>query len=226
MSNGTAGLRMEPFDFRIFGTFLRVEDRSREEFNQGRFFIFGFMGGDFQIPITDVETWNSPPAEGEGLWVVGQIFTNRYGELSLRVKDFVQPSAEHPEPDPFDQLSGGHFSGITSIEKSVFTRQTGEQGYKFVLRGLGVLYSYTFDDRELYDRYPDRELMVLRGRLRVETIFNARFKQNRSYYTLEPGQFVTLRELIKRKQAQSEQAPTDNSRVSTPGRQAPNHKEK
>lgn len=123
-----------------------------------------------------------------------------------------------PEPSSEDQMRGAWFQGITSIEKSTFRRNNGETCYKLLVRGLGFLYSYVTDDEKVYRLFPGDELILLRGRLKLDQTY--RQDRRRTIYVLTPTDFVQ-----PRREAEPSPSDSDNSKPKPERRQAPQDKQ-
>ncbi len=209
-SAGASNLR--PVTFRIFGYFVKRVDNTKATYNKGRFFRFKYMGGDFDLPILSREMWNDPPEVFSPLWIYGNLYSNKYGELDPQIESIFAPNDKYPAPEDNDLLGGGYVSGVVGINKSTFTRGTGDPGYKFVLRGFGLLYSYTFDDESEFLAYPERELMRIDARILPNQVYSRKTQSTRTYYSLENIVFTQ-----RRRQEHSTGKPS--------GRQAPANKE-
>lgn len=212
--------RIEPFQFRIFATFEKAEDRRREDYRQGRFFHFTYVGGRFTVTVVDDDQWATPPRIGQQLWLVGVIFTNNFGELDLQVRKFLSPSDANPAPDFIAQMEGGEFTGITMIERTTYQKGTGETGYKFLLRGQGLLYSLMVDADE-YEEFPGNKIIVLQGRLKFQETYSSKLQSKRSYATLVPTGY---RSFSERSASDSETPSTNDSKASASRRQVPEGK--
>lgn len=207
--------RIDPFQFRIFATFEKAEDRRREEYRPGRFFHFTYVGGRFIVTVVDDDQWATPPRAGQQLWLVGVIYTNNYGELELQVRKFIVPNEANPAPDFIAQMEGGEFTGITMIERTTYLKGTGEPGYKFLLRGQGLLYSLMVDQDD-YERFPGDKVIVLSGRLKFQETYNSKLQAKRSYATLVPTAYRISSDRVA---TDSETSSPDNSKASAPRRQ-------
>ena len=208
--------RIDPFQFRIFATFEKAEDRRREEYRPGRFFHFTYVGGRFTVTVVDDDQWATPPRAGQQLWLVGVIYTNNYGELELQVRKFMVPNEANPAPDFLAQMEGGEFTGITMIERTTYLKGTGEPGYKFLLRGQGLLYSLMVDQDE-YETFPGNKIIVLQGRLKFQETYSSKLQSKRSYATLV---LTSYRSFSEPRTSENEASSPDNSKAPTPRRQA------
>lgn len=202
--------------FRVFGMFREAEDRSSESYNPGLFFHVDTVCGTFEVKVPK-KMFDAAPAPGTELWLQGNAFTTRFCDVDLQVTEFFEPNERMPEPSSEDQMRGAWFQGITSIEKSTFKRNSGENGYKLLVRGLGFLYSYTTDDETIYRSFPGDELILLRGRLKLDQTY--RQERRRTIYVFTPTDFVQPRR-------EAEPSPDhDNSKPKPERRQAPPVKE-
>lgn len=203
--------------FRVFGLFREVEDRSLESYNPGLFFHVDTICGSFEVKVPK-KLFDEAPSPGTELWLVGNAFTTRFCDVDLQVTEFFEPNERMPEPSSEDQMRGAWFQGITSIEKSTFRRNNGETCYKLLVRGLGFLYSYVTDDEKVYRLFPGDELILLRGRLKLDQTY--RQDRRRTIYVLTPTDFVQ-----PRREAEPSPSDSDNSKPKPERRQAPQDKQ-
>ncbi|MBQ7111222.1 MAG: hypothetical protein IJO06_08370 [Thermoguttaceae bacterium] len=165
-------MALKPLTFRIYGTFEKTDDRLTSSYNPGRYFIFTYYKGQFEVKVDD-EQWQSPPSPGQDVWIVGRIFSNPFGGVRLQVDDFIEPSDKHPAPDEIEQSQGGMFSGIGTVSRSSFTTKTGSQCYKLVVGAMGLLYDRRID-LNLYEMTPDESIVVISGRLEFKRVFTTK----------------------------------------------------
>lgn len=212
-TNTSAGASpLRPVQYRMFGYFQKRVDNTKATYNKGRFFRFKYMGGDFDLPVSNREVWNNPPEMFQAIWIRGYLFSNRYGELSPEIEDFIEPNEKYPVPNDNEQLAGGYVNGLVGISKSSFTRNSGDEGYKFVLRGIGLLYSYTFDDEREFLAQPEKKLLRVEARIVPNQSYSSKTKLMRTYYSLDDVVFGS-------------RPRQDHSTPRPAGRQAPANKE-
>lgn len=179
--NTANAVRLRPFEFKIFAMFVGVEDRRGEDYNPGLFFNFQSTSGVVEFSVTK-DQFDNPPNIGDSLWIVGNIFLNKFSALELKPTKIYAPNEQDPEPTLDDNLGGGSFHGIGVVEKSTFKRNTGETGYKHLFRGLGLLYQRIFDSVEEYNQFPASEPIILIGRIKSELTYKG--ERHRVVYTL------------------------------------------
>ena len=165
-------MALKPLTFRIFGTFEKSDDRSSSSYNPGRYFIFTYYNGEFEVKVDD-EQWKLAPLPGTDFWIVGRIFSSRFGGVRLQVDDFIEPDDKHPAPDELEQKEGGIFSGVASVSRSSFVTKTGSQCYKLTVGAMGLLYDRRID-LNLYEMTPDDSFVVISGRLEFKRIFTTK----------------------------------------------------
>ncbi|MBQ5790267.1 MAG: hypothetical protein IIW01_08250 [Thermoguttaceae bacterium] len=165
-------MALKPLTFRIFGTFEKADDRLTSSYNPGRYFIFTYFNGRFEVKVDD-EQWRSSPTPGQDFWIVGRIFSNPFGGVRLEVDDFIEPSDKHPAPDEIEQSQGGMFSGIGKVSRSTFMTKTGSPCYKMTVGAMGLLYDRRID-LNLYEMTPDESIVVISGRLEFKRVFTTK----------------------------------------------------
>lgn len=193
---------LKPFSYRIFASFERADDRLTATYNPGRFFIFNYFFGQFEVKVTDAQ-WSSPPNVGAQVWIVGRIFSNRFGGVTLHADDFFEPSERHPAPDELEQIQGGQFSGIAKVMRATYTSKTGGQGYKLTLGAMGLLYNRHIDV-DLYETTPHDVVAVVSGRLEFRTLYTAKNPNGSVVCELLPDNYKTA--------TFGRQAPTPNKK--------------
>ena len=216
--NTANAVRLRMFEFKIFGMFVGVEDRRGEDYNPGLFFNFQSSCGLVEFSVSK-EQFDNPPSIGDSLWIVGNLFLNKFSALELKPTKIYAPSEQDPEPTLDDSLDGGTFHGVGVVEKSTFKRNTGETGYKHVYRGLGLLYQQIFDSEEEYKKFPGLEPIILIGRIKSELTYKG--ERRRAIYTLSFDEYRRVR----RETPPVASPDADNSKASAPRRQAPPVKE-
>lgn len=208
--------KMRNCEFRVYGMFREAEDRSTESYNPGLFFHIDTYCGTFVVKVPK-RVFDNPPSVGTELWLVGNVLTTPFCDVDLNVTDFFEPNERFPALSPEDQRQGAYFQGIASIEKTTFKRNSGESGYKLLIRGLGFLYSYVTDDETVYRSFPGDEFILLRGRLKIDQTY--RQERRRTIYVFTPTDFVHPRR-------EADPLPDhDNSKPKPERRQAPPVKE-
>ena len=227
--NTANAVRLRPFEFKIFGMFIGAEDRRGQDYNPGLYFTFQTSCSvvEFSVPK---EMFDNPPSFGESLWIVGNIFLSKYSAIELKPTKIYPPSEHDPEPTLEDNLEGGVFQGIGIVEKTTFRRNTGETGYKHLVRGLGLLYQRIFDSVEDYNQFPASEPIILIGRIKSELTYKG--ERHRVIYTLLFDEHRRIRREPRPEQSpetENSGAPVsppdhDNSKASAPRRQAPQNK--
>ena len=217
MSTANA-VRLRPFEFKIFGMYIGSEDRRGQDYNPGLYFTFQTSCSVVEFSVSK-EMFDNPPSFGESLWIVGNIFLSKYSSIELKPSKIYPPTEQDPEPTLEDNLEGGVFHGIGIVEKSTFRRNTGETGYKHLVRGLGLLYQRIFDSEEEYKKFPASEPIILSGRIKSELTYKG--ERHRVIYTLLFDEYRRVR-----RDAPPVASPdADNSKASAPRRQAPPVKE-
>ena len=227
--NTANAVRLRPFEFKIFAMFVGVEDRRGEDYNPGLFFNFQSTSGVVEFSVNK-DQFDNPPSIGDNLWIVGNIFLNKFGALELKPTKIYAPNEQDPEPSLDANLDGGEFYGIGIVEKTTFKRNTGETGYKHLYRGLGLLYQQIFDSVEAYEKFPGKEPILLLGRIKSELTYKG--ERHRVIYTLLFDEHRRIRREPRPEQSletENSGAPVsppdhDNSKASAPRRQAPQNK--